>query len=233
MRAGARAASTADAPQAPPDPLSPEDGTQLLALLAEAQHRGFLGPGPLQPHVTHSLGFAHAWQAWQRGTPRRILDLGAGGGLPGLILGQVWPEASLVLVDAQQRRVAFLGEAVAALSRPGPTEVIGGRAEAIARGPLREGVDYVTARGFGPPAVTAECAAAFLAPDGLLVVAEPPTWDPRRWPDDGLARVGLAHLGRLEAPATLAGFRRSGPLDATVPRRVGVPGKRPLWVVGP
>ena len=48
----------------------------------------------------------------------------------------------------------------------------------------------MTARSFGPPAATAECAAPLLAVGGLLVVSEPPD-GPDRWPADALAALGL------------------------------------------
>lgn len=149
--------------------------------------------------------------------------------MPGLVLGQVWPEVHLLLVDAQHRRVEFLQEAVARLDRPGRTDVLIGRAEELARGEFRERCDYVTARGFGPPPVAAECAAGFLTPEGVLAVAEPPAPDASRWPAEGLRRAGLLAAGRIEHPAAVAVFRRHGPLDARLPRRVGIPTKRPLW----
>jgi len=66
--------------------------------------------------------------------------------------------------------------------------VIRSRAEVAGHDPaLRFQFDLVTARGFGPPAVTAECAAGFLRVDGRLVVSEPPEDRVSRWPSDGLA----------------------------------------------
>jgi 16S rRNA (guanine527-N7)-methyltransferase len=107
-----------------------------------------------------------------------------------------------------------------------------GRAEELARQPdFRGAFDLVVARGFGPPAATAECAVGFLGAGGRLAVSEPPgEADPKRWPAAGLAELGL--LGpelRREEEAGIALFTAPEPAGERWPRRVGVPGRRPLW----
>jgi hypothetical protein len=107
--------------------------------------------------------------------PVRALDLGSGGGLPGLVLVSAWPTTDWCLLDANQRRTEFLQEAVDELGLAGRVTVRRGRAEDLAHDPsLRGTFDLVVARSFGKPAVTAECAAGFLAVGGSLVVSEPP-----------------------------------------------------------
>lgn len=205
----------------------------LLQLLGEARRLGFLGPGPIEPHLSRSLAFAVAWDRRRSSHPAHVLDLGSGGGLPGLVLGCVWPTAELVLLDANRRRTKFLESTVAALPRAGPVSVLTGRAEELAHGSLREQFDYVTARSFAPPAVTAECGAGFLACGALLSVADPPGGKTARWPEQGLSRLGLTLLGYVDAGATIASFCRTAPVDPRVPRGVGIPQKRPLWTVRP
>ena len=86
----------------------------------------------------------------------RVLDLGSGGGLPGLVLATARPELELTLLEARQRACRFLREAVAELGLTG-VEVVESRAEEAARRPgLRESFDAVVSRSFGPPAATAE-----------------------------------------------------------------------------
>lgn len=162
----------------------------------------------------------------------RILDLGSGGGIPGLVLAAGRPEGEFVLLDASRRRTAFLNDAVERLGFGTRVRVVGERAEVAGRDPsLRGWMDAVVARSFGPPAVTAECAAGFLPVGGVLVVSEPP--DPEavgaRWPASGLAELGYGPAVPLEAAS--AGFvriPRTGQ-DDRWPRRVGVPAKRPRW----
>jgi 16S rRNA (guanine527-N7)-methyltransferase len=91
----------------------------------------------------------------------------------------------------------------------------------------------VTARGFGRPAITAECAAPFLRLGGLLVVSEPPPSSVaaagERWPADGLALCGLAPERVWATAFHYRSLRQSSPCPDRLPRRVGVPAKRPLF----
>lgn len=158
------------------------------------------------------------------GTPE-VLDLGSGGGLPGLVLALGLPTWSFVLLDANERRTVFLTEVVAELDLGARVRVRRARAEEAGRSDLRGAVDIVVARSFGPPPVTAECAAPLLGPGGTLFVSEPPEVTGDRWSVEGLREVGLEPAGG----GSWAAFRLTGTCPDRYPRRVGVPAKRPLW----
>jgi 16S rRNA (guanine527-N7)-methyltransferase len=196
------------------------------AVLADARGLGLLGPGPVAPQLEHARAFVRAVPSGSR-----LLDLGSGGGLPGLVIFAERADVHGVLLDATQRRCEFLHEACARLGVTDRAEVVCARAEDAARTPdWREAFDVVTARSFGPPAVTAECAIGFLRPGGEILVSEPPEPNAWRWPGDALARLGLTAESVPEgAPAHLIRLRLGGPVDARWPRRVGIPRKRPLW----
>jgi 16S rRNA (guanine527-N7)-methyltransferase len=213
----------------------------LVSVLSRSREFGFLGPGSVEDQIRHSRATGRLVGAFSG----EFLDLGAGGGLPGLVLLAQWPDAQAVLLDAQERRCRFLRDALAELGWDARAEVRCGRAETLARVPdLRGRFGLVIARGFGPPAVTAECAAGFLESGGRLVVTEPPvasveagdgTGDETgdgavRWDPDGLAALGfLPATIRREDRAGVAEMALVGEVDARWPRRDGVPGKRPLW----
>ncbi|MCJ7671063.1 MAG: class I SAM-dependent methyltransferase [Acidimicrobiia bacterium] len=209
----------------------------LDEVLRQAQDLGFFGPGDLRRHQEHAQAFVGLVVA-ELGPdpPRRFLDLGSGGGLPGLALAEALPETPGTLLDSQQRRTAFLEQAVAELGW-GRIEVVNGRAEDAARDPAHRGqYDLVVARSFAAPAVTAECAAGFLGPGGRLIVSEPPSQGdggtPGRWDPEGLAELGFDPPNPVVssgAGATVAILRL--PLGAADrwPRRPGIPNKRPLW----
>jgi 16S rRNA (guanine527-N7)-methyltransferase len=201
----------------------------LDGVLGEARRAGYLGPGPVADHVEHALGFA----AVAGDPPDQAVDLGSGGGVPGLILAVWWPTSRWVLLDASARRVAFLTDASRTLGVADRVEAVHDRAEHYGRVPAHRGaVDLVTARSFGPPAVVAECAAPLLRLGGRAVVSEPPTPDPSRWPPDGLALLGLtpepAPVGRPGA-ARYQVLVASSTCPDRFPRRVGIPTKRPLF----
>jgi 16S rRNA (guanine527-N7)-methyltransferase len=221
--------------------LDDDTTSRLLEVLADAQQLGFLGPGELAPHVGHSLGFAEALgRVSPQVSPRVALDLGSGGGLPGLVLATTWPTTAWVLLDSNGRRTDFLVQAVHRLGLDDRVEVQRGRAETVARRADRRGrFDLVVARSFGSPPVVAECAAGFLCVGGHLVVSEPPPESPgptgalqsERWPSAGLGLLGLAPAG---APVVTTQARyqvmvQTTPCPDRYPRGEGRPAKRPLF----
>ncbi len=190
--------------------------TSLVEILRRSQAAGFLGPGPVEQHIEQAEAFVAAVPP-----PASFLDLGSGGGAPGLVLADRWPDTAAVLLDAQLRRVRFLVEAVEVLGFDRRVTVIHGRAEDLAHDSAHRGrYPVVTARSFGAPAETAECGAGFVATDGVLLVAEPPGAPDERWPVDGLATVGLLDDGVVHGP--LSSVRRllgDGSTPTSVPRR--------------
>ncbi|CAN5290845.1 hypothetical protein BH20ACT3_BH20ACT3_02750 [soil metagenome] len=212
---------------------------ELSDLLAESRQLGFLGPGPVGSHVAHAKAFAAAATSVQG----RALDLGAGGGVPGLVLAATtWPTTHWRLLDARARCTLFLERAIVQLDLEERVEVVSGRAEETGRdGRHRGRYDLVVARSFGPSAVTAECAAPLVRLGGHLVVSEPPAADAsQRWPEDRLAELGFGPANPLvigvdrpredaSVVVHLVVLELIGNVPDRYPRRVGVPAKRPLF----
>jgi 16S rRNA (guanine527-N7)-methyltransferase len=77
--------------------------------------------------------------------PHRIADVGSGGGVPGIVLAIVRPDATVVLIESTQKKALFLRETVQQLGLENVSvEPI--RAEEAGRSPLRESFDIVVAR---------------------------------------------------------------------------------------
>jgi 16S rRNA (guanine527-N7)-methyltransferase len=220
-----------------------ESLASLEQLFTDARRRGFLGPGPVSDQMARSLAFGAVAGAAQddgaNGAQNRVpdgllVDLGSGGGVPALVLALLWPASQWLLVESNQRRATWLQGAVSFLGIENRVDVLCDRAERVARSSWRHQAATVTARGFGPPAPTAECAAPLLRQGGQLLVAEPPGAPPERWPTENLVTLGLA-LDRSEVVETSAGpvsIRRliaETECGQQYPRRVGVPFKRPLF----
>jgi 16S rRNA (guanine527-N7)-methyltransferase len=203
----------------------------VIAALDDAQRFGFLGPGPVGEHVDHAVAFAGLLEAAGVG-PAPFLDLGSGGGLPGLVLAARWPDHPATLLDGSARRTAFLRRTIEALGWEARVTVAEGRAEALARVPgLRAAFPLVVARSFASPAITAEVGGAFVRVGGVLAVSEPnEDAGNQRWPTAPLTDLGLSpaelHRG---AGAGIAILSRLRPVDDRWPRRLGAPAKRPVW----
>lgn len=191
--------------------------------------RGFFGPGDLAPQVSHAEGFAEVVESFCGGPPSEFLDLGSGGGLPGLVLLARW-RCEGVLLDSMTRRCRSLREYLTWDDAPGSGRVEEGRAEELGhRRDLRAHFRVVTSRSFGPPAVTAECGAPFLVIGGVLVVAEPPIDDPSRWDEAGLATLGLVARGRRGSTWGFMVLEKVSPTPPEFPRANGRPARRPLF----
>jgi len=203
-------------------------GDALDAVLERSRALGFLGPGDAAEQRRH----AEAFGALLPDAPAVAVDLGSGGGLPGLVLAAALPRTRWVLLDAMTKRTSFLDEVVHELGWQDRVEVVTGRAEELAR-ERRATADVVVARGFGPPAVTAECAAPLLRLGGVLVVSEPPGSTGRRWPAEGVAELGLVLDRVVAGPPAFVRLQATVPCPGRYPRRTGVPAKRPLFHVEP
>jgi 16S rRNA (guanine527-N7)-methyltransferase len=164
---------------------------------------------------------------------RRIADLGAGAGFPGLVLAAALPQASVALVEANRRKGAFLARAVRAMELVN-AEVVVSRAESWTAG--IGACDLVTARAVAPLAVLVEYAAPLLAPGGALVA-----WKGRRDPGedaDGEAAAAATGLERAEVRPVrpwngaehlhLHLYLKVASTPNRFPRRPGMASKRPL-----
>ena len=205
----------------------------LTPLLERSAALGFLGGMPVTDQIDHALGFVLAVESVTGGVPGSVVDLGTGGGVPGVVLASCWPGSRVVLLDANERRTDFLADQLDGREGRPKIQVVRGRAEELGRSPeLREQFDLVTARSFGSPAVTVECGSSLLAVGGSMVISEPPDLEPAgRWPSEGLGLVGLT-LGRGFRAGDRYGYQSFGktaPLDERYPRRTGIPAKRPLF----
>jgi 16S rRNA (guanine527-N7)-methyltransferase len=97
------------------------------------------------------------------------VDFGTGGGSPAIPLKIVRPQSSLTMVEARERKTAFLREAVSTLGLP-DARVLTTRIESVSDGRLRGAVDIVTARAVRFDADITASAATLLKPGGHLVI---------------------------------------------------------------
>lgn len=118
-----------------------------------------------------------------------LLDIGSGGGLPGLVIAIVRPDLEVHLLEATGKKVAFLRETASALGVH--AEVHKGRAEELAKSPLAGRFPLVTARAVAPLERLIRWAAPYLARDGALYAIKGEKWAE----EVGSAAPRLADLG--------------------------------------
>lgn len=157
-----------------------------------------------------------------------VVDVGAGGGMPGIPLKISRPDLRVTLIEADRRKAAFLVHAAAALDLE--LEVVAERAEDAARGPLREAFDAAVCRALGPMPVVAELCLPLVRVGGRLLAmaggVEPFAEAARALgggePEAVPAPTGARASGRVVVVPKVA------PTPARYPRRAGVPQRRPL-----
>src|SRR5438094_10301198 len=119
--------------------------SRLAELVAMIEGWPGLVSGPASPLIADSLVLAD-----HLGDARRLVDVGSGGGLPGLPLKIVRPDLEVTLIEADQAKAAFLVQAAARLVLRG-VEVLAVRAEDAGRDPrYREAFDVAVARALAP-----------------------------------------------------------------------------------
>jgi 16S rRNA (guanine527-N7)-methyltransferase len=184
----------------------------LLKILDLAVSEGFLTSNAAKDGIDHSKGYLFSKENsfFLKSFKKKDLaiDLGSGGGLPGLVLA-TFTDCFWLLVDRGARRCAFLKKAIFDLDLNEKVEVVECSAEELSQGDYRGKAKLVTARSFASPAITAECASPLLREDGLFIVSEPPLKNSinnqDRWPVDGLANLGLKQKEQWHTG--LAGYR--------------------------
>jgi 16S rRNA (guanine527-N7)-methyltransferase len=159
----------------------------LLAWTAAINLTAIRDPvGAAREHVLDSLAAVALLRA--RGVPD-LLDLGSGGGFPGLPLAIALPRMRTLLVDSVGKKARFLATVVDALELRPRVAVAATRAETLAADPHHRGRwSTVAVRAVGPLAELAELGLPLLAPGGILVA-----W--KRRTEDGSAldrEVGTA-----------------------------------------
>jgi 16S rRNA (guanine527-N7)-methyltransferase len=125
---------------------------------------------PAQMAIRHVVDSLSAVRVLRRHAVGAFLDIGSGGGFPGLPLAAAMPETEALLIDSVGKKARFLGVAIEAVGLGGRLRVGSVRAEALAADPRhRELWPAVTARAVASLAELVELAFPLLLPGGVLV----------------------------------------------------------------
>jgi 16S rRNA (guanine527-N7)-methyltransferase len=146
-----------------------------------------------------------------------IVDVGSGGGAPGIPLAVALPKREVALLEANRRKCAFLERWARELPN---LQVVCGRAE-------EQPVDswgIAIAKALASPPVAAEWCLPLVAPGGAAILFVGPSAE-----SDRIARVAERLAAELtESPPGLIVLRKLGPTPTGFPRRPGLARKRPL-----
>ena len=167
----------------------------------------------------------------------QLIDVGTGGGFPGLALAIALPGARLTLVDSVQRKIEAVRAMAAALGLEDRLEFCSDRIETLGRSkPWRGRYDWALARAVAPAPVVAEYLVPLLKPTGQALLYR------GQWSSDdqqqltaaaALLKARVSAVEGTELPAG-RGQRHAislspiAPCPMRYPRAVGLPAKQPL-----
>jgi 16S rRNA (guanine527-N7)-methyltransferase len=182
--------------------------------------------GPAEPLVQDSLVLlAHLDGV------RTLVDVGSGGGLPGLPLKILRPDLAVTLVEADSAKAAFLVTACAQLALDG-VAVVNARAEEAAHdAALREAFDVAVARALAPMAVLAELCLGFVRVGGRLLAQKTGAEDVSAAAIEAMGGGGtrvVAAPSPARSSGTVVVVDKIRPAPDAYPRRPGLPARRPL-----
>ena len=167
------------------------------------------------------------------GDARTVVDVGSGGGLPGLPLKIARPDLNLTLVEADQAKAAFIVRTCAALGLHG-VEVLARRAEAVGRDPLyRETFDVAVARALAPMPVLAELCLPLVRVGGRLLAQKTESEDLAIAAHaieilGGALRRVVAAPSAVRTAGTVVIIDKVRSTPSAYPRRPGVPARKAL-----
>jgi 16S rRNA (guanine527-N7)-methyltransferase len=206
---------------------------RYAALLAEDEHAPTALRDPQQVMDSHLADALVALSQPAVLSATSVADIGAGAGLPGVVLAVALPGALVTLIEGSGRKCEFLRAVAMALELENLL-VANTRAESWDAGMGR--MDLVTARAVAPLAVVCEYAAPLLRLGGTLLA-----WRGRRDPQAERAAAVACELLGLTAEEPLRVYpyagaehhhlhviTKTGETPSRFPRRPGVATKRPL-----
>ena len=166
----------------------------------------------------------------------RVIDVGAGAGLPGIPIKIAMPDTKLVLLEATAKKTAFLHHIKRRLELD-DIEVIAGRAEVVAHSPQhRERFDIVLCRGVAPLPTQAELTLPFCTVGGSSLAQKKGNIDAEmnqaakaiKLLGGEIREVKKIGLEEFAGERWLIIVDKVAPTPPQYPRRPGIPAKRPI-----
>lgn len=210
-----------------------------LTLLLEANERFNLTAirepeAAWRRHIIDSLTVLPGLEQFVDGAA--VIDVGSGGGLPGIPLAIARPDLEFTLLEATGKKADFLRDCSKAIPLPN-VRVVNARAETAGQNKkYREAYDAATCRALGPLRELLEYTLPFVKVGGVLFAMKGPTVESELAPAaDAMTQLGAGEFQVHEAypegfdqNTVIVSIEKSSPTPKTYPRNPGIPRQSPL-----
>ncbi|MEY2975942.1 MAG: 16S rRNA (guanine(527)-N(7))-methyltransferase RsmG [Prochlorotrichaceae cyanobacterium] len=189
-----------------------------------------------EKHIWDSLSGLQPWLSQPFVEPWRAIDIGTGGGFPGLVAAIALPQLEVTLLDSTRKKITFLQQAVETLKLNNVKAIVD-RAEALGHHPQhRSQYDLALIRAVGPATVCAEYALPLLKIGGTAVLYR------GQWTEaetqhltsivpqlgGAVERVQAWKTPLTEGVRHCLYLRKTASTPKSYPRAIGIPAQSPL-----
>ena len=185
-------------------------------------------------HDVHIPECVAVVEAIPLGDGQHWIDLGTGGGLPGLVAAILRPRVGWTLIDARRKKIDAVNEFIGILGLDN-ARAVDGRAEVLARDEAYRGLfDGVLSRALARLDIVAELARGFLRARGRLEVVKGPSVEQERGHFQRcsgqlrMKETATRRIGSSERGTVVVSIVAQGGVPRAIPRRDGIPQSQPL-----
>lgn len=165
-----------------------------------------------------------------------VIDVGTGGGFPGVPLAIVFPEKEFVLIDSLNKRIRIINDLCAKLGIAN-VRAVHGRAEELARRKdMRESFDLCVSRAVANMSTLSEYCLPFVKVGGCFMAYKGPDCDRELAEAENAVRLLGGRVDRIESPSAdgldfdhrIIVISKEKNTMSKFPRKAGTPSKEPI-----
>ena len=184
-------------------------------------------------HVLHSLGIAKVMQFRPE---TAVMDLGTGGGFPGIPLKIAFPELKITLLDSLNKRVNFLNEVIEMLGLNDVTAVHGRAEDYAKQKELREKYDFCVSRAVANLSTLSEYCIPFVKEGGSFISYKSGKIDEELSQAENAVKILGGKVQNVvkfplvdtDMDRSFVVIKKMKPTAKKYPRKAGLPAKEPL-----
>jgi 16S rRNA G527 N7-methylase RsmG len=143
-----------------------------IVLLKQAQELGFVGASDVNRHLESSFLFYQCIKRFGgEGGINTLMDIGSGGGIPGLVIAKLLKHTKILLIESSKKRSSYLNSSISYLGLSSSVSVFAGSVQTYKSKFAETRFNVGTARLFGSLPASLECLAPLIADKGTVIIS--------------------------------------------------------------